>query len=547
MEGILEKPSRFAGKTTKVWSILDETTLSFFQENKRSSCIGSVALSDILSVNILQECQFEIVTDVNSQIYTAASQEQCKEWVEKLLTFTKSRTEGSQSTTKTISVFLEKNGRIDGEHTVPVKTAKNIFEANTSKIGALEKSPSDKNYKVHVEPIKVTRKSDPNKVQPWSTIEDARSHLNHIDRRNSCIKTDQGLNMENLSSQLHMHENIEHPTKPDDSDFKTTINNNINNKIAHTQQQRANKELKRSSNVDHTGIHQNNSEFPIGEAEKQLISKAPQNVEPSSETRPESGYRTRIGETSQNSHDNKIDDEVFQTSYSDLEAELVVTKQHGSSKSSKDTNDFAEVVSEEVSQTPVNAGGNAQEHVVTMRKSRSRVSVSQDNVVTVIPDGDLAFPNTRRSKKPLSSFENDEKKELPRESSLENTNFNENKKKPSFFTENEEPVRITAIVTVDTVNEKFCDISQDHLDGDLISVDPVAIVENYLDIDKIMSNANFPNIPALPNSTPNRSDLVSFHELRNTLNNANSSEEYSDVDEVPDYDPIEQLSMLVDF
>lgn len=82
-EGLLQKPARIIGRTTEVWCVLDGQSLMFFKENKRSSCIGHIDISDIQTIRKVgtKDSQFEILTSEKPQIFTAESSDLCKEWI----------------------------------------------------------------------------------------------------------------------------------------------------------------------------------------------------------------------------------------------------------------------------------------------------------------------------------------------------------------------------------------------------------------------------------------------------------------------------------
>ncbi|KAJ8318010.1 hypothetical protein KUTeg_003101 [Tegillarca granosa] len=65
-EGLLQKPARILGRTTK-----------------RSSCIGHIDISDIQTIRKVgtKDSQFEIITSEKPQIFSAESSDLCKEWI----------------------------------------------------------------------------------------------------------------------------------------------------------------------------------------------------------------------------------------------------------------------------------------------------------------------------------------------------------------------------------------------------------------------------------------------------------------------------------
>ena len=173
-----------------------------------------------------------------------------------------------------------------------------------------------------------------------------------------------------------------------------------------------------------------------------------------------------------------------------------------------------------------------------MRKTRSRVSVSTDNKVSVVedvqPNEILTFPNTRKNKlisKPSIEEHSENQPDTPPQSMV----------KPKFTLhedskEDVEPVQSFEGDQLDGRDEVSCASDNKHPKEE--------IVENYLSIDAIMNKANFPNIPSLPNNTPKQSDLISLNKLKQMLKKLDSDDEYSDTD--CGGDPILELSRLVE-
>ena len=154
--------------------------------------------------------------------------------------------------------------------------------------------------------------------------------------------------------------------------------------------------------------------------------------------------------------------------------------------------------------------------IVQLRKSKRSVSVTHNDVISVLAAGNqadtqenyppLAFPNTRRSQTSSSSSESENKDRttISSQNIIDKSKLEENEIK-------------AASTELDQKEERKLSTSHHEL------------VENYLDIDFLISKANFPNIPALPNTTPSRADLISFHELKDTLDTLGSEDECSEV------------------
>ncbi|KAL5019373.1 hypothetical protein ScPMuIL_005095 [Solemya velum] len=86
LEGPLEKVSKFP-RTTKVWTVLTDTSLMLFKENKRSSCIGSVELEEIRSIERVSgrtEHMFDVTTVHKSMVFMACSESECQKWIDKI-------------------------------------------------------------------------------------------------------------------------------------------------------------------------------------------------------------------------------------------------------------------------------------------------------------------------------------------------------------------------------------------------------------------------------------------------------------------------------
>ncbi|XP_052071322.1 uncharacterized protein LOC127709711 isoform X2 [Mytilus californianus] len=565
MEGILEKPSRIPGKKTKVWSILDESTLSFFRENKRSSCIGSIDLSDIQLVRITSNCQFEIKTEKNSQVYTAESNEKCSEWVQKLSEYSKCTTTNSEPTKNTPrknSIFSHREEI--GEHTVVVNAAKNIFENNTNGTenrrvvsGVLSK-PSQ-------EPSKPTRKSDPTKLHPWSTITEAKTHLHHVSIELDTEKKTDSLSKkhENLKNSLEIKTKITTDSKPYESVQNSSGHNLTDTKFGSLEPEAKGTPSPKSlmDSVDGkitTDITEENNENILeekstNEDSTSTVSKMPEIASASdnpsvlktenSENKRDSGYSTTVGEGDRNSHENKVDETVS----SETKRETEQTKNGNSTVTVEETNN---------NQNDVNTSDKTKEHQdgdeepietrVIMRKSRSVVSVSHDDIISVVDIDNQECKSQGRGRtckttQEQNPSENIDMKYKPSIDTVENSKTNTNTNTlPNFQNKKE----------VSEMNSA----SEDAVDGAIgCTVEPVPlrheIVENYIDIDKIICQGNFPNVPVLPNNAPNRHDLVSFHELKDLLESHDeSSDEHSDIDDsiTNAEDPIQRLLRMVE-
>lgn len=561
---ILSITKRIPGKKTKVWSILDESTLSFFRENKRSSCIGSIDLSDIQLVRIASNCQFEIKTENNSQVYTAESNEKCSEWVQKLSEYSKcatSNSEPTKSTPRKNSIFSHREEI--GEHTVEVNTAKTIFENKTNETqnrrvvsGVLSK-PSQ-------EPQKPTRKSDPTKLHPWSTITEAKTHLHHVSiERDTEKKTDSlPKKQENLKNSVEIKTKITTDSKPYESVHNSSGHNLTDTKFGSLEPEAKGTPSPKSvmDSVDGkiiTDITEENNENIVeekstNEDSTSTVSKMPENASASdtpgvlktenSENKRDSGYSTTIGEGDRNSHENKVDGTVS----SEIKQETEQTKNSNSSVTVEETNSNQNDVNTS-EKTKENQDGDEEpiQTRVVMRKSRSVVSVGHDDTISVIDIDDQEFisPGRRRTGKTtqkLNPSKNADMKYEPSIDIVENSKTNTNTNTLPIFHNKKE---------VSEINNA----SEDAVDGTIGGkVEPVPlrheIVENYIDIDKIICQGNFPNIPVLSNNAPNRQDLVCFHELKDLLeSHEESSDEHSDIDSITSAeDPIQRLIRMVE-
>ena len=693
-----------------MWSVLDETTLSFFQENKRSSCIGSVELTDIQSVKIITEYQFELVTDINSQIYTVLSQEKCKEWVQKLSQYSKGQTEvkhripkpipivdsRKQAGEHTVEVKSAKNifestsakefttassrpvssvlstGQHGGEHTVEVRSAKNLFESQSTKkeittsntlvysSTCTEKNKSAHTVEVkssshiaqassdikkfHTNPVidvsiskgevKLARNifetlsthkkptppprpvsstiprispeskritSDPASSRPWSTIEDVRSRLHHVNtfnrvynhpgsetsfseqenlKRSEELKLeDARINLKPVSILKEDNKENNEATQGKEEETSEISSNKINNTIGISGDFNIVENSTQSANdlkeIEEIGV------LEMDNSKKVKMSEREKNGDRVCNTRPDSGYCTTVGESGRNSKENESDEtnrsssvnvsEIInqKTNTADIisripdpdeqsggkmeldqepkEAALLVHKSNGTgngscsdvvtlNKQSDETNrsssenvlenvnqrtNTAEITSQttesdEQNGDTVEQGEEQRVSIVQLRKSKRSVSVTHNDIITALVAGNqadtqenyppLAFPNTRRSQTSSSSSES------------------ENKDRTTISSQN--------IIDKSKLEEneiKAASTELDQKEAHNLSTSHHELVENYLDIDFLISKANFPNIPALPNTTPSRADLISFHELKDTLDKLGSEDECSEV------------------
>lgn len=87
-EGTLEKTSGVFKNKTKVWMVLQDLSLTYYKNNKRSSCIGSVDMVTVQSVAQKKTMsggkKFEIITATNSYHFEAETSELCEAWVKVL-------------------------------------------------------------------------------------------------------------------------------------------------------------------------------------------------------------------------------------------------------------------------------------------------------------------------------------------------------------------------------------------------------------------------------------------------------------------------------
>ncbi|XP_076072959.1 uncharacterized protein LOC143044734 [Mytilus galloprovincialis] len=559
MEGILEKPSLIPGKKTKVWSILDESTLSFFRENKRSSCIGSIDLSDIQIVRIASNCQFEIKTENNSQVYTADSNEKCDEWVQKLTEYSKCTTTYSEpikSTPRKNSIFNTKEA--PGEHTVEVRAAKNIFE-NIMNVPQNKRAVSSVMSKPSQEPLKPSRKSDPTKLHPWSTITEAKTHLNHVS-----IERDNEEKTESLSkTEATLKNSVDIKTKiTTDSKPNESVQNNSGHSLTATEFG----SLEPEANVTHlpnslkdsvddkitTNItdvnYENIEEEGKNENSKSTVSTIPEIAAASnnpgvlktenSEHKRDSGYSTTVGEGDRNSQENKVDKSVS----SEFKQETEQTKNSNTSVTEETNNNQNDVNTSEQTNDHQYVDEEPVQTRVVMRKSRSVVSVSHDDTISVIDIDDQEYRSTdrRRTGKTTQEQNPSENKDMKYEPSIDTVENSETNTLPNL--RNKKEVR--------EINNTGGDAVDGGAIGEQVESVPLRheIVENYIDIDKIICPGNFPNIPVLPNNAPNRHDLVSVQELKDLLESHDeSSDEHSDIDSITSAeDPIQRLLRMIE-
>lgn len=521
------------------------------------------------------------------------------------------------------------------EHTVEVKLARNIFETlSTHKKHTPPLRPvSSTISRISPESKRIT--SDSARCRPWSTIEDARSRLHHVNTSNRVYNypgsetsfSDQ----ENLkvSEELKLEDariNLKHVSilKEDNKE-----NNDATQSKEETSEISSDKsnytigiagdfnivENSTQSSNDLTEIEQvgvldidNSKEVKMSEREK--------NGHRVCNNRPDSGYCTTVGESGRNSKENESDEmnrllsenvlEIVNQKTSDIisqipdpdeqsggkteldqehkEDTLHVRKSNGSinvscsdvvtlDKQSDETNrsssenlleninqktNTGKMTSQTIEPDEENCDTEEQEEeqnvsVVHLRKSKRSVSVSCNDVITLLGNQaetqdnyvPLAFPNTRRSQTSSSNSESEHKDRntLSSQNIIDTPQLDEDK---------------AASTELDQKETGYLSTSHhDNVDGVVESVSPMhELVENYLDIDSLISKTNFPNIPALPNTTPSRADLISFHELKDTLDKLGSEDECSEVpsedDECSDVNStssdqiIQRLSRLVE-
>lgn len=87
-EGTLEKTSGVFKNKTKVWMVLNDLSLTYYKNNKRSSCIGSIDMVTVQTVTQKKTMgggkKFEIITATNTYHFEAESSELCEAWVKVL-------------------------------------------------------------------------------------------------------------------------------------------------------------------------------------------------------------------------------------------------------------------------------------------------------------------------------------------------------------------------------------------------------------------------------------------------------------------------------
>lgn len=589
MEGILEKPSKIPGRKTKVWSVLDDATLSFFKENKRSSCIDSIDLSDIVSVAIGTNCQFEIETDRGSNTYRAESTDKCTEWVKRLSRYSKDRTVQNASQDRRDSVMKAK--QLSGEHTVEVRTARSIFEEKS-------KNQNRSTYTCP-SPIKENpfpfRKSDPNKA--YKTINDARSHLHHVGvkqklEENSGTLSERNSELTNDSINGEKHKQLgamsyeindtrkeskyitqkdgnvlscndeKNSCEPESGNEQNSTSNNMgheeskhvilggNNNSLHRNKETGISKSRKTAKSEKDCIKENgilpengcvgndkmaNKRMPSasdeGNDKRNSMHKNTNLQEGTGKTsldtgsvvdtenRPDSGYSTTVGENGRNSQENKTD--------------LTDFERNRLSKGGKaQTIDLGKGTAEMQAGGESEKDGDDSETIVVMRKSRSCVSVSADDTISIIENSESSegtFPILRRSRKPSLS-------DSGRGNIGQSSGYVNSKKSVQDL----EDLR-------ESLNDKNSDklSSYDDTDGYATATPHQEIVENYADIDDLMRKINFPNIPCLPNSLPNGKDLAFVNDLKGAFDD-DSSDNLSETSSLSCEDLVLKLGSIIE-
>lgn len=525
-------------------------------------------------------------------------------------TFTEKNKSAHTVEVKSSSHIAQASSDIKKFHTNPVidvsiskgevKLARNIFETlSTHKKPTPPPRPVSSTIpRISPESKRIT--SDPASSRPWSTIEDVRSRLHHVNTFNRVynhpgsetsfseqenLKMSEELKLEDARINLKpvsilKEDNKENneATQGKEEETSEISSDKINDTIGISGDFSIVENSTQSANdlkeIEEIGV------LEMDNSKKVKMSEREKNGDRVCNTRPDSGYCTTVGESGRNSKENESDEtnrsssvnvsEIInqKTNTADIisripdpdeqsggkmeldqepkEAALLVHKSNGSvnvscsdlvtlNKQSDKTNrsssenvlenvnqrNTAEITSQTTESDEQNGDTVEQEEeqrvsIVQLRKSKRSVSVTHNDVITVLAAGNqadtqenylpLAFPNTRRSQTSSSSSESENKDRT--------TISSQNIIDKSKLEENEIKVASTEI---DQKEERKLSTSHHEL------------VENYLDIDFLISKANFPNIPALPNTTPSRADLISFHELKDTLDKLGSENECSEV------------------
>lgn len=525
-------------------------------------------------------------------------------------TFTEKNKSAHTVEVKSSSHIAQASSDIKKFHTNPVidvsiskgevKLARNIFETlSTHKKPTPPPRPVSSTIpRISPESKRIT--SDPASSRPWSTIEDVRSRLHHVNtfnrvynhpgsetsfseqenlKRSEELKLeDARINLKPVSILKEDNKENNEATQGKEEETSEISSDKINDTIGISGDFSIVENSTQSANdlkeIEEIGV------LEMDNSKKVKMSEREKNGDRICNTRPDSGYCTTVGESGRNSKENESDEtnrsssvnvsEIInqKTNTADIisripdpdeqsggkmeldqepkEAALLVHKSNGSvnvscsdlvtlNKQSDETNrsssenvlenvnqrNTAEITSQttesdEQNGDTVEQGEEQRVSIVQLRKSKRSVSVTHNDVITVLAAGNqadtqenylpLAFPNTRRSQTSSSSSESENKDRT--------TISSQNIIDKSKLEENEIKVASTEI---DQKEERKLSTSHHEL------------VENYLDIDFLISKANFPNIPALPNTTPSRADLISFHELKDTLDKLGSENECSEV------------------
>ncbi|CAG2244169.1 unnamed protein product [Mytilus edulis] len=460
------------------------------------------------------------------------------------------------STPRKNSIFNTKEA--PGEHTVEVRAAKNIFE-NIMNVPQNKRAVSSVMSKPSQEPLKPSRKSDPTKLHPWSTITEAKTHLNHVS-----IERDNEEKTESLSkTEATLKNSVDIKTKiTTDSKPNESVQNNSGHSLTATEFG----SLEPEANVTHspnslkdsvddkitTNItdvnYENIEEEGKNENSKSTVSTIPEIASASnnpgvlktenSEHKRDSGYSTTVGEGDRNSQENKVDKSVS----SEFKQETEQTKNSNTSVTEETNNNQNDVNTSEQTNDHQYVDEEPVQTRVVMRKSRSVVSVSHDDTISVIDIDDQEYRSTdrRRTGKTTQEQNPSENKDMKYEPSIDTVENSETNTLPNL--RNKKEVR--------EINNTGGDAVDGGAIGEQVESVPLRheIVENYIDIDKIICPGNFPNIPVLPNNAPNRHDLVSVQELKDLLESHDeSSDEHSDIDSITSAeDPIQRLLRMIE-